>query len=98
LFGTSSPVCFPFDNIKADALVFVSFSTTIRTQNKGALSWLWGLFSNTQISTTPISIPKYAENSDDINLAVSLQYGLATGIPQLQKFIQEFNIASHGQH
>lgn len=91
MLGIPSPVYFPFDNLKADVLVFDSFSTTTRTQNKGALSWLWGLFSNTQTPTTPISIPKYAENPNDINLAVSLQYGLATGITQLQKFIQEFS-------
>lgn len=89
--GTPSPVYFPFDNLKADALVCDSFSTTARTQNKGALSWLWDLFSNTQVSTTPISIPKYAENPNEIDLAVSLQYGLARGIPQLQKFVQEFS-------
>lgn len=91
MLGNPSPVYFPFDNLKADVLVFDSFSTTTRTQNKGALSWLWDLFSNTQTPTTPISIPKYAENPNDINLAMSLQYGLARGIPQLQKFVQEFS-------
>jgi hypothetical protein len=39
----------------------------------------------------PISIPKYPETPDDVNLAVALQYGLAKGIPQLQKIIQEFS-------
>lgn len=91
MLGIPNPVYFPFDNLKADALVFDSFSTTTKAQNKGALSWLWDLFSNTQTSTTPILIPKYAENPNDINLAVSLQYGLARGIPHLQKFVQEFS-------
>ena len=37
-----------------------------------------------------ITVPKYPSSSDDINLAVSLQYGTAQGIVQLQKFMKEF--------
>ena len=37
-----------------------------------------------------ITVPKFPTSSDDINLAVSLQYGTAQGIVQLQKFMREF--------
>jgi len=52
------------------------------------MKWLWNLF--TKVSTSPITIPKYTENPNDINLATSLQYGLAGGLPQLQKLCLEF--------
>lgn len=42
------------------------------------------------MKTTPLNIPKYPAQKDDINLAVALQYGTAQGIPQLQKFVKEF--------
>lgn len=42
------------------------------------------------MKTTPLHIPKYPADKDEINLAVALQYGTAQGIPQLQKFIKEF--------
>ncbi|KAF8974320.1 pyridoxal phosphate-dependent transferase [Flammula alnicola] len=88
--GLPHPSYFPFDNVKADALVFDSFSASAAPQSKGTLSWIWNLFSSSKDSTIPISIPKYPENPEDVNLAVALQYGLAKGLPQLQKVIQEF--------
>ena len=36
------------------------------------------------------TVPQFLTSSDDINLAVSLQYVTAQGILQLQKFMPEF--------
>lgn len=40
--------------------------------------------------TTELSIPKYATNPEDVQLSVALQYGMATGLAALQKFLKEF--------
>ena len=57
-----------------------------------SLSWFWRLFGTgeTKEKTNAISIPKYPAAPTDVNLAVALQYGTATGLPQLQKAINEF--------
>ena len=39
---------------------------------------------NSKDKTMSITVPKFPISSDDINLAVSLQYGTAQGIVQLQ--------------
>ncbi|KAF8192568.1 pyridoxal phosphate-dependent transferase [Pholiota molesta] len=90
--GLPHPSYFPFDEVKANALVSNTFSADASSsQPKGSLSWIWNLFSGSKDNIMPISIPKYPETPDDVNLAVALQYGLAKGIPQLQKIIQEFS-------
>ena len=68
-----------------------SFSTS-NVHSEGSVSWLWKLFggSSRKEKTTPITIPKYPANSGDINLAQALQYGTATGLPQLREFIHDF--------
>ncbi|KAH9943153.1 PLP-dependent transferase [Epithele typhae] len=40
--------------------------------------------------TASITVPKYPVKPTDVNLAVALQYGTATGLPQLQKAVNEF--------
>ncbi len=73
------------------ALVPESFAITAN-QSESSLSWLWKLFggSGRKEKTSTITIPKYADRPEDINLATALQYGMATGLPALSKFINEF--------
>ena len=71
---------------------FDSISTSADSEKKGSLSWIWGLFSNRKDSTS-ITIPKYPKDPADLNLATSLQYGLASGLPQLQRVVHEFTHA-----
>ncbi|OBZ70291.1 Aromatic amino acid aminotransferase C56E4.03 [Grifola frondosa] len=87
--GLPSEAYFPFANISGEALVPESFSLS-PVQQESSLSWIWKLFGASKEKTNPITIPKYPTATDDINLAVALQYGMATGIPQLQKFVKEF--------
>ncbi|KAG6814205.1 hypothetical protein H0H92_000882 [Tricholoma furcatifolium] len=58
-------------------------------QNPSSLSWLWNLFSSKE-KTASFRVPRYPINPGDINLAESLQYSLASGIPTLQKFVHDF--------
>ncbi|KAF8165378.1 pyridoxal phosphate-dependent transferase [Crassisporium funariophilum] len=89
--GLPSPAYFPFDSISADALISGSFPVKVASETpKGSLSWIWSLFSNTEESTSPISVPKYPLKAGDLNLATALQYGMSGGLPQLQKVIHEF--------
>ncbi|KAL6309824.1 PLP-dependent transferase [Sparassis latifolia] len=89
--GLPNEACFPFASISADALIPESFSLKNAPQ-ESSLSWIWKLFGRgtPKERTTPISIPKYPDSPDDVNLAIALQYGTATGLPQLQRFIKEF--------
>ena len=70
------------------ALPSNSFSVDESTRESG-FSWLWNLFSPKQ-KTISVSVPKYPTSPDQLNLAVALQYGQATGLPQLQAFVREF--------
>ncbi|KAL4255461.1 Class-I pyridoxal-phosphate-dependent aminotransferase-like protein, partial [Pleurotus pulmonarius] len=90
--GLPSPAYFPFSELSAEGLVPDSFPLSPTTSSPSAFSWLFKLFqtSKTQERTTHLSIPKYPAGPDDLNLAVSLQYGLAKGLPQLQKILDEF--------
>lgn len=81
---------FPFSSISAEVLAPNSFSVNQSSQQSSA-SWFWKFFgASSKEKTTPITIPKYSESPDDLSLAVALQYGSASGLPQLQKFIKEF--------
>ncbi|KAI0638513.1 PLP-dependent transferase [Trametes polyzona] len=81
---------FPFAAISGDALVPESFSVT-NTQSESSFSWLWKLFGSARKEkTSAIHIPKYPKHPEDVNLATALQYGTATGLPQLTKFINNF--------
>ncbi|RDX53764.1 PLP-dependent transferase [Lentinus brumalis] len=86
--GMPNEAYFPFAAISGDALVPDSFSLA-SNQSESSLSWFWKLFGSRKEKTTSISIPKYPATKDDITLKVALQYGTATGLPQLQKFINE---------
>lgn len=93
VLGLPHPSYFPFDKVGADALVADTFSVDVNASpsTKGSLSWFWNLLSGSKDTIMPISIPKYPENPDDVNLAVALQYGMAQGLPQIQKITYEFS-------
>lgn len=55
-----------------------------------ALSWFWNLFSSSQLTET-ISIPKYADKPQDVDLARSLQYSPVKGLPQLSAVCREIS-------
>ncbi|EPQ59207.1 PLP-dependent transferase [Gloeophyllum trabeum ATCC 11539] len=89
--GMPNPGYFPFSTISADVLVPDSFPVSSSSQSS-SLSWLWKIFgAGSKEKTTSVSIPKYVKNPrDDVNLATALQYGTATGLVPLQKFLHEF--------
>lgn len=66
-----------------------TFPTKLSVESEGAFSWLWNLFSQKPLNT--ISIPKYTDKPDAIDLASSLQYSMVSGLPQLKKFCMEFS-------
>lgn len=84
--GLPSPEYFPFESVGADILAANSYLQS--STSKGPLSWIWDIFSS-KPSSIPISVPKYPENPEDVNLATALQYGLAKGIPQLLDVVTE---------
>ncbi|KAG6817459.1 hypothetical protein H0H87_008627 [Tephrocybe sp. NHM501043] len=86
--GLPHPDYFPFDSLSGDALVPSTFPLNV-SKAESAISWLWRLFTNEKKLTT-FEVPKYPAKPGDVNLAESLQYGLARGIPSLQAFIKEF--------
>jgi len=55
------------------------------------MAWLARLFSRKNRGKwDKLKVPRFAKNPGDVNLAVFLQYGLASGMPQLQKIVHEF--------
>ncbi|KZS93370.1 PLP-dependent transferase [Sistotremastrum niveocremeum HHB9708] len=88
--GVPDPAYFPFETLYADTLIKDSFRPG-PAESQSPLSWFWNLFRGSEkVQTDRITIPKYTANPEDPNLAVALQYGTATGLVPLQKFIQEF--------
>ncbi|KAH9855019.1 PLP-dependent transferase [Lenzites betulinus] len=88
--GMPNPDYFPFAAISGDALVSDSFAVN-NQPSESSLSWLWKLFgSSRKEKTNAITIPKYPTRPGDVNLATALQYGTATGLSQLTKFISDF--------
>ncbi|EJU06677.1 PLP-dependent transferase [Dacryopinax primogenitus] len=81
---------FPFEEISAQTAVPDTFSLT--PEEKSSFSWLWNLFGAPTRKTKEVTIPKRAAGGDmeAVQLATALQYGQATGLPLLQKFINEF--------
>jgi len=81
---------FPFEEISAQTALSDSFSLT--PEEKSAFSWLWNIFGTGAKKTKEITIPKRAAGGDlqSVQLATALQYGQATGLPLLQKFINDF--------
>ncbi|KAJ6539317.1 pyridoxal phosphate-dependent transferase, partial [Mycena capillaripes] len=88
--GLPSPDYFPFSDISANVLVANSFPAE-REQESSSFSWLWKLLGAGKEKTTPVTVPKYPVRPEDLNLATALQYGMSSGIPQLQKIVKEFS-------
>ncbi|KAJ7604554.1 pyridoxal phosphate-dependent transferase [Mycena polygramma] len=88
--GTPSPAYFPFSDISANVLAANSFPVE-REQESTSLSWLWKLLGAGKERTTSVTIPKYSVRPEDLNLATALQYGMSSGLPQLQKIVKEFS-------
>ncbi|PCH40915.1 PLP-dependent transferase [Wolfiporia cocos MD-104 SS10] len=88
--GLPSENYFPFSSVGGEILAPDSF--TLNPSEQGSsLSWLWKLFGrSSKEKTSTITIPRFTDSPDQVNLATALQYGTATGLPQLQKFVQEF--------
>ncbi|KAF7301640.1 Aminotran-1-2 domain-containing protein [Mycena indigotica] len=86
--GLPAPDYFPFADVSANILVPNSFPST--TSGESNFSWIWKLFGAKE-KTTAITIPKYARRPEDLNLATALQYGLSSGLPQLQKLVENFS-------
>ncbi|EIN10771.1 PLP-dependent transferase [Punctularia strigosozonata HHB-11173 SS5] len=88
--GMPHPAYFPFSEISGEVLVPDSFALE---SESSSTSWFWRLFgagSSTKERTTHQTIPKYPSKATPLNLAKSLQYGTATGLPELQEFLKEF--------
>ena len=92
--GLPSPSYFPFASLKAEALAKDFFPlaspSSIRSTSSPSLSWLWRLLGSDD-NMTQIEVPKApTPNDGGLNLSTALQYGPATGIAPLQRFIKEF--------
>ncbi|KAL4255497.1 Class-I pyridoxal-phosphate-dependent aminotransferase-like protein [Pleurotus pulmonarius] len=89
--GFPSPAYFPFSELSAEGLIPDSFPLSPTSSSTSAFSWLLKFFQGSKISekTTHLTIPKYPAGPNDLNLAASLQYGMAKGAPQLQKILDE---------
>ncbi|RDB22762.1 Aromatic amino acid aminotransferase C56E4.03 [Hypsizygus marmoreus] len=87
--GLPHPDYFPFSSIGGDALASDAFPLEL-SKESSTLSWFWSIFSGSKGKDTPLHIPKYASRNDDLCLARTLQYSMASGIPQLQKIAKEF--------
>ncbi|KDQ31486.1 hypothetical protein PLEOSDRAFT_1036482 [Pleurotus ostreatus PC15] len=89
--GFPSPAYFPFSELSAEGLVPDSFPLSPTSSSTSAFSWLFRLFQGSKPpeKTTRLTIPKYPAGPNDLNLAASLQYGMAKGVPQLQKILDE---------
>ncbi|KAG6919406.1 hypothetical protein DXG01_006289 [Tephrocybe rancida] len=86
--GLPHPDYFPFASVGGEALIPSSFSLTA-SKGYSPISWFWNLFS-TKEKTTSFQVLKYPARPDDVNLAQSLQYDMASGLPALQAFIKDF--------
>ncbi|THV08593.1 PLP-dependent transferase [Dendrothele bispora CBS 962.96] len=89
--GMPNPAYFPFASVSGEALVPDSYPLNVTTESSST-SWFWKLFSSSgsKERTTPITIGKYPKKPEDVNLATALQYGMATGLPQLKEVLKEF--------
>ncbi|KAJ6515922.1 pyridoxal phosphate-dependent transferase [Mycena sanguinolenta] len=88
--GLPSPEYFPFTDVSSNILVANSFPIE-RDQDSSSFSWLWKLLGGGKERTTFVSVPKYPAQPGDANLATALQYGMSSGIPQLQKIVHDFS-------
>ncbi|KAJ6613492.1 PLP-dependent transferase [Mycena sp. CBHHK59/15] len=78
--GLPSPAYFPFATISGEVLASNSFPLE-STQESSSLSWLWKLLGAAKEKTTTVTVPSTRS---------ALQYGMSSGLPQLQKIVTEF--------
>ncbi|KAH9023085.1 PLP-dependent transferase [Lactarius pseudohatsudake] len=99
--GLPSPDYFPFTSVSASILPIDAFPLTVpraaspASASSSAFGWLWRIFGGgagrRDDTTTRIEVPREPRPDDGgVNLASALQYGPATGLPRLQKVMQEF--------
>ncbi|KAH8989735.1 PLP-dependent transferase [Lactarius akahatsu] len=99
--GLPSPDYFPFTSVSANILPVDAFPLTVprasspASASSSAFGWLWRIFGGgagrRDDTTTRIEVPREPRPDDGgVNLAAALQYGPATGLPRLQKFMHEF--------
>ncbi|KAH9009850.1 pyridoxal phosphate-dependent transferase [Lactarius deliciosus] len=99
--GLPSPDYFPFTSVSANILPVDAFPLTVprtaspASTSSSAFGWLWRIFGGgagrRDDTTTRIEVPREPRPDDGgVNLASALQYGPATGLPRLQKFMHEF--------
>ncbi|KAH9046759.1 pyridoxal phosphate-dependent transferase [Lactarius hengduanensis] len=99
--GLPSPDYFPFTSLSANILPVDAFPLTVpraaspASASSSAFGWLWSIFGGgagrRDDTTTRIEVPREPRPDDGgVNLAAALQYGRATGLPRLHKFIQDF--------
>ncbi|KAK1224386.1 hypothetical protein PQX77_012682 [Marasmius sp. AFHP31] len=84
---------FPVSSVSGQVLVPDSFPVGgDKGEPSNGFAWFWKLFgkSSPVERTTSFTVERYSDNSDDITLATSLQYGMAKGMPQLMSMINEF--------
>lgn len=93
--GMPNAAYFPVSTLEADTLVSDSFSLKSSDFSTSSPSpsggWFWNIFGTAKERIKHISVPKYARENSDLALSTTLQYGLANGAPQLQKFLHEFS-------
>lgn len=83
--GTPHPQYFPYETLSAKVLAHDSFDAKTGAAGSSSIGgWLWNLVGlGDSKRTTEISVPKYAPTREDLQLAVTLQYG--TCVPHIQK-------------
>ncbi|KAF9534895.1 PLP-dependent transferase [Crepidotus variabilis] len=94
--GLPNPDYFPFDELTANVLAHDQFPITpigIAT-SRGTLDWLWNLFVTKPLKAA-ISVPKYSNQPDDIQLSTALQYQMAKGIPHYISLCREIVAKIH---
>ncbi|KAJ8487853.1 hypothetical protein ONZ45_g14182 [Pleurotus djamor] len=93
--GLPNPAFFPFSQLEAEALRADAYPTFQKSSWPNLFGWIIDLFKESPNTkpheqTTHLYVPKYPVQPGDLNLAATLQYGLAKGVPQLQKFVNDF--------
>ncbi|KAG8894997.1 hypothetical protein FRB99_000821, partial [Tulasnella sp. 403] len=92
--GTPHPDIFPYDTLSAKVLAHDSFDTMSAPpkSDESTLGWFWNLIGlgGSKPRTEDLVIPKYAEDSEAIQLSTALQYSTAQGLPALNTFLMDF--------
>jgi len=88
--GLPNAQYFPIASISGELLAPDSFPLKTEPE-ESSLSWFWKLFSRSDKErTTTFTVDKYPKHPGDLNLATGLQYGMASGLPQMKEILHEF--------